>query len=99
MNESGTDLGDDLHGINVTDRGFRHLPPIETSYGAIVRTYESSAADRPFVWLVTWDGGDIPDDEHQIHLTTEEAARLARHLMWLVENHYQTAGRPAGGLS
>lgn len=90
------DLGDDLYGINVTSRGFRHLPPIPGAYGGTVRVYESSSAESPHVWLAVAS----PDgDEMTHHLTADAALRLARHLQWLVENHYQRvpAGRDAAG--
>lgn len=34
-----------------SDRGFAHWPPVESSYGATVRVYESSAAENPHLWV------------------------------------------------
>jgi hypothetical protein len=68
-----------------TDRGFKHLPPIAGSYGGQVRVYESSAATHPYIWLNV--------DEATLHLTVEDATKLAEQLAYLVKNHYQVQTR------
>lgn len=64
-----------------TDRGFDHYPAIPGAYGGEVRAYESSAASGPHVWLSV--------DGETIHLTAENAKKLAEQLLALVANHYQ----------
>lgn len=77
--------------VHRTDRGFRHLPPITDTYGDVVRTYESSAAGRPCVWLSTVD----PDGTSVVaHLTAHDAWRLSEQLQFLVREHYQGDARP-----
>lgn len=36
---------------SISDRGFIHLDPVKTTYGADVRISESSAAMAPHIWL------------------------------------------------
>ncbi|HEY3559695.1 MAG TPA: hypothetical protein VGL05_19635 [Kribbella sp.] len=73
-----------------TDRGFDHYPTIPGAYGGEASVYESSAASGPHVWLnVT---------ESPLHLTAENATKLAEQLLALVANHYQNDGaaKPTG---
>jgi hypothetical protein len=86
----------------VTDRGFRHLPPIPSTYGGDVRVYESSNASGPHVWLTATAPTDLNDPDGPstaapMHLTAEAAWRLADQLRWLVEHHYQGDARPEAG--
>lgn len=87
--------------LNVTtsDRGFDFLPPIPSEYGGEVSVSESSAADGPHIWLRAKAPVDLnrPDGEQHevpIHLTAENAWRLAEQLRYLVEHHYQGDARP-----
>lgn len=78
----------------VTDRGFRHLLPVSSTYGGHVRVYESSAASGPHVWVTSVAPSDLNDPtspavEVALHLTLEGAATLSDQLAWLVEHHYQ----------
>ena len=73
-----------------SERGFAQLPPIFGTYGGDVRTYESSAAIAPHVWLQAIDS----NGEATIHLTAEDAWRLADQLRYLVRNHYQGDATP-----
>jgi hypothetical protein len=69
--------------VTTSDRGFRYLPVIRGEYGdEWVRVYESSAASGPHVWL------RVREDE-PVHLTVENAVKLAEQLQFLVANHYQ----------
>jgi hypothetical protein len=82
-----------------TDRGFDHLPPIPNEYGGAVRVYESSNASSPHIRLnatapVDLNDPDGPTLEAALHLTAENAWRLAEQLMTLVANHYQGDARP-----
>lgn len=88
--------------LNVTtsDRGFDSLPPIPSEYGGEVSVYESSAAIGPHVWLRAKAPVDLNNPggewrEVPIHLTAENAWRLAEQLRYLVEHHYQGDARPA----
>ncbi len=87
--------------LNVTtsDRGFDSMDPIPSEYGGEVRVYESSAAFVPHIWLratapVNLNEPNGPSHEVPIHLTAENAWRLADQLRYLVENHYQGDARP-----
>lgn len=80
-------------------RGFDRLPPIPSEYGGEVSVYESSAALGPHVWLkavapVDLNDPDGPTREVPIHLTAENAWRLAEQLQLLVRNHYQGDASP-----
>lgn len=82
-----------------TDRGFDHMPPIPSSYGGEVRAYESSNASGPHIWLnatvpVNLNQPNGPTLEASLHLTAENAWRLAEQLMVLVRDHYQGDDRP-----
>jgi hypothetical protein len=80
----------------VSDRGFRHFDEIPSKCGGGVRTYESSAASGPHVWVSI----ECPEDLNRplgvftqavAHLTLDDATRLRDQLTWLIENHYQLA--------
>lgn len=77
-----------------SDRGFSHLPAIPSQYGGSVRVYESSAAMAPHIWLtaeapVSLNEPDGPTVTAPIHLTLDDARRLAEQLLLLVGDHYQ----------
>lgn len=85
-----------------TDRGFDHLPPIPSEYGGEVRVSESSAAFGPHVWLRATCPADLnrpggPTVEAPMHLTAENAWKVAEQLMYLVKNHYQGDASPGEG--
>lgn len=80
-------------------RGFDRLPPIPSEYGGQLQAYESSAAPAPAIWLFATAPADLnnpsgPTVEAPMHLTAENAWRLAEQLMTLVANHYQGDARP-----
>lgn len=87
----------------VTDRGFRHMPPITDGYGSSVHVYESSAADGPHVWMKirtddsyenrgTWHGSSKKDHaELCAHLTLDDLVKLGEQIEWFKKNHYQGA--------
>ena len=86
-------LEEDL-GITTSDRGFKRLSSIPSEYGGQVEVYESSAAMSPHVWLkatgpVSLNDPDGPSKEVFIHLTIDNAERLAGQLHYLVTHHYQ----------
>jgi hypothetical protein len=76
-----------------TNRGFAVLPPIVGNYGGDVVVWESSAADEPKLWLKVTE---LDDAKHEatIHLTAEDAWKLADQLRCAVENHYHGDARP-----
>ncbi len=80
--------------VTMTARGFKHLPPIPSSYGGTVRAYESSNAEGPHVWLTSECPSDLnrpdsPQVETPMHLTVESAQQLVDQLQFLIDNHYQ----------
>lgn len=85
----------------LSDRGFKSLPPIASSYPAgEVAVSESSAATWPSIWLRAKAPDNLnepegPSHEAPIHLTVGAAWRLAEQLQWLVKNHYQCYGLAA----
>lgn len=90
--------------VETSDRGFDYLPPILGSYadwltGSKVEAYESSSAVGPHIWLMATAPVDLnhpdgPTVEAPIHLTAENAWRLAEQIMYLVRNHYQGDASP-----
>lgn len=80
------------------------MPPILGNYGGDVMVWESSAADEPKLWikvrepndLNAWCWGDESAGTHDagLHLTAEDAWKLADQLRCMVENHYQGDARP-----
>lgn len=87
-----------------TDRGFLHMPPIPATHGGEpagqVFAYESSSAMAPHLWLAVEQPADRnnPDNGQTIkavvHVTAEDAWKLADQLRTLVINHYQGNARP-----
>lgn len=87
-----------------SDRGFDSYPPIRGSYGdqltgSYVEVSESSAAIGPHVWLratapVNLNEPDGPTVEAPIHLTAENAWRLAEQIQRAVREHYQGDASP-----
>jgi hypothetical protein len=67
-----------------SDRGFDRYPAISGAHGGEVQVYESSAASAPHVWLKA--------TESPLHLTAENATKLAEQLLALVADHYQNGG-------
>ncbi|MDG4792100.1 hypothetical protein O7626_40510 [Micromonospora sp. WMMD1102] len=81
----------------VSPRGFASLPDIPSEYGGAVSVSESSAADGPHIWV----RANAPVDPHNpygdtresaMHLTADNAARLAEQLEEVVVGHYQNDG-------
>lgn len=87
-------MSDHLYYVT-TDRGFKRLPPIISAYpGGHVEVYESSAAEGPHIWLAATAPVNLnePDGDKftsPIHLTAEDAWKLADQLRHLVRLHYQ----------
>lgn len=88
----------------ISDRGFARLPDIPSEYGGYVSVYESSAASGPHIWLhaeapVNLNEPTGPTHEVTLHLTAENAWKLADQLRLLVRNHYQgdVSGGSGGG--
>lgn len=77
-----------------TDRGFKHMEPIDGRYGETVRAYESSSATHSSVWVSIGSEAtkDLPSGPVAAHLTVEDARKLAEQLTWLCDNHYQLQG-------
>ena len=70
------------------------MPGIPSEYGGVVRVYESSLATQPAIWLRATAPKNLNDhdgdwEDIPIHLTVENARKLADQLNWLCNNHYQ----------
>jgi len=77
-----------------SNRGFTRLPAIPGAYGGEATAYESSAASGPHLWLSIKEPVDAnrpggPMVEATLHLTADNAVKLAEQLQYLVANHYQ----------
>lgn len=75
-----------------SDRGFSRLPEIPGAYGGTVRVYESSKASGPHIWLqvdLPAEAGRSEREKATIHLSAEDATKLAEQIQYLVANHYQ----------
>lgn len=87
-----------------TNRGFAVLPSIAGNYGGDVTVWESSAAEQPKLWVKINELDDLndsvkgdpnsPTHSATIHLTAEDAWKLADQLRCAVENHYHGDARP-----
>lgn len=80
-------------------RGLDSLPSIPSEYGGEVTVYESSAASGPHIWLkaeapVNLNEPNGATHTAAMHLTAENAWKLAEQLMHLVRNHYQGDASP-----
>ena len=76
--------------VKLSTRGFKHLDEIKTSYGHVLRVYESSNV-RGGIWLAT-DAtkntcGNDPVELHA-HLLLDEAEELRDQFTYLIDNHY-----------
>ena len=85
--------------VSTSDRGFDAMPPLEGEYGGHVRVYESSAAMGPHIWLnavapVDLNRPEGPTVKAVLHLTAENAWKLAEQIRVLVGDHYQGDARP-----
>ena len=76
--------------VETSERGFDRLPKIEPERGGYVRAFESSSAEEASIWLAMKDETAHPHDEKEahVHLTCEEAWKMADQLRYLVRNHY-----------
>ena len=89
---------------STTHRGFKWLPPIPGNYGGEAVVFESSSAEEPKLWLKVTEPNDLNagsvgglsagTHEATLHLTSEDAWKLADQLRWLVENHYHGDATP-----
>lgn len=77
--------------ITTSPRGFDRMPEIPGEYGGEVAVYESSAASGPHVWLKARESSG---SAATVHLTAENAWRLADQLRALVRDHYQGDATP-----
>lgn len=80
-------------------RGFAAMPDIPGEYGGYVKVYESSAALAPHLWLKVVSPVDAneplgPMDEAVLHMTAENAWRLAEQLQTMVREHYHGDATP-----
>ncbi len=78
--------------LNVTTsvRGLDSMPPIVNEDGEEVRVWASSSAEGPHVWLKAADDYGLA----KVHLSADDAWRLAEQLQALVRNHYQGDATP-----
>lgn len=75
-----------------TGRGFKHWDAIPSTYGHVLKVYESSAAEAPHLWLaINGDDSVVTDQSGEIsaHLTIEQAEALIATLRAAIDNHYQ----------
>ena len=70
------------------ERGFAYYPEIDGTYADMVKVYESSAASRPHMWLHVQDSADF-NEYVTVHLSIENAVKLAEQILHLAANHYQ----------
>lgn len=81
--------------VHTTGRGFDHLPEIPATYGGTVKTYESSAAMEPCLWIKIFEPDNMepskPPAEAYAHLTVDNAVKLAEQILYLAKHHYQLA--------
>lgn len=76
----------------ITDRGFTDMPPIEGTYPeTLIRAYESSAAQRAHIWIAA---ENTEFRAVAVHLTIDDALRLADQIQYLASNHYQLRDAP-----
>ncbi|WP_328344656.1 hypothetical protein [Micromonospora sp. NBC_00421] len=80
-----------------TERGFTILPDIPSQYGGWISVSESSAASGPHVWVRATAPADLnapngPMVEAPLHLTADNARRLAEQLLLTVDEHYRADG-------
>lgn len=96
MTDPTTEAPDNWHLTKTTsDRGFDFLPPIPAEYGGNLTVSESSAASGPHLWV----RANTPVDPHNphgdvteaaaMHLTADNALRLAEQIQQTVHDHYQ----------
>lgn len=81
--------------VTTSGRGFDAMPDIPSEYGGFVSVYESSSAEGPHIWLKAVEQmSGRPEKEAALHLTAENAWRLADQLRQLVRDHYQGDALP-----
>lgn len=81
----------------ISERGFKRLPSIPSSYGGEITVYESSNAMGPHVWVRFVTPVNLNDpqgvtEEGIAHLPLDEAAKLRDQLDYLITHHYQLEG-------
>ncbi len=80
---------------STSERGFDAYPAIPSEYGGGVYVQESSSAEGPHIWLRATEAmPGRPEVKAALHLTAENAWRLAEQLQRLVREHYQGDARP-----
>lgn len=96
MTDQAPTRTDDRWHLNriTTERGFTYLPDIPSEYGGHISVSESSAADGPHVWVRATCPVDLnrpngPTMEAAMHLTADNARRIAEQLLLTVDEHYQ----------
>ena len=81
-------------------RGFKSGVPFRCGYNSEIRVSESSAADKPHIWLSLSEDINVltqPAAGHAgAHLTIPQAKKLIKQLEWMVENHYQNQNKVKG---
>ena len=85
--------------VETSQRGFNFMPTLPSRYPGEVYCSESSGASEPLIWLrstapANFNEPNGPQHEVAIHLTAENAWKLADQLRYLVEHHYQGDARP-----
>lgn len=81
-------------------QGYRWMPMIEGLYGDAVQVTESSLGGEPALWLrMAGASQETGRRNHvqlwrQVHLSTDQAVRLAQQLLWMVEHHHQNTEAP-----
>jgi hypothetical protein len=81
--------------ITTSGRGFDAFPAVPSEYGGHVSVSESSAAKGPHLWLRATEAmRGQPESKTALHLTAENAWRLADQLRAAVRDHYQGDATP-----
>lgn len=76
----------------VSGRGLRYMPPLTLRDGQALEVHESSAADRPHIWLGAKEPATTVSERFVdvlVHLPVEDARKFAEQILWLCDNHYQ----------
>lgn len=74
----------------VTDRGFRHMPPLRCPNGDQIRLHESSAAGAPHAWLAVKSDGH----EQVAHVDANTLWQLREQIDLLLKHHFLGDARP-----
>ncbi len=77
--------------IEFNDRGFAAFEEFDTTYGAKLRVYESSAALGPHIWLKAQQpepkhSGQLDAFDASVHMNLKQAEQLRDNLTYLIDH-------------